>query len=193
MECILPRPRQSFWQFLSLLAARVQQLFVHSSAQSAENIQAAAALDAYGDCILRLAYSYLRNMSDAEDVLQETMIRYLRGHPAFESDSHEKAWLLRVAINLSRNRIDYNARRAHADLDDHLLEKSAPDLAFVWDAVKTLPPQYAEAVHLYYQEGYSCDEIARLLDKNESTVRTLLRRARMRLKDVLKEEYDFEV
>lgn len=132
-------------------------------------------------------------MSDAEDVLQETMIRYLRGHPFFESDSHEKAWLLRVAINLSRNRIDYNARRAHADLDDHLLEKSAPDLTFVWDAVKTLPPQYAEAVHLYYQEGYSCDEIARLLDKNESTVRTLLRRARMRLKDVLKEEYDFEV
>ena len=92
-----------------------------------------------------------------------------------------------------RNRIDYNARRAHADLDDHLLEKSAPDLAFVWDAVKALPPQYAEAVHLYYQEGYSCDEIARLLDKNESTVRTLLRRARMRLKDILKEEYDFEV
>ena len=118
-----PPPRQSFWQFLSLLAARVQQLFAHSSAQSAENIQAAAALDAYGDCILRLAYSYLRSMSDAEDVLQETMIRYLRGHPFFESDSHEKAWLLRVAINLSRNRIDYNARRAHADLDDHLLEK----------------------------------------------------------------------
>lgn len=132
-------------------------------------------------------------MSDAEDVLQETMIRYLRGHPFFESDSHEKAWLLRVAINLSRNRIDYNARRAHADLDDHLLKKSAPDLAFVWDAVKALPPQYAEAVHLYYQEGYSCDEIVRLLDKNESTVRTLLRRARMRLKDILKEEYDFEV
>lgn len=68
-------------------------------------------------------------MSDAEDVLQETMIRYLRGHPFFESDSHEKAWLLRVAINLSRNRIDYNARRAHADLDDHLLKKSVPDLA----------------------------------------------------------------
>ena len=193
MECILPRPRQRFWQFLSLLAARVQPIFAHSSAQSAEKIKAAAALDAYGDCTLRLAYSYLHNMSDAEDVLQETMIRYLRGHPAFESESHEKAWLLRVAINLSRNRIDYNAHRAHAELDDHLLEERAPDLAFVWDAVKTLPPQYAEAVHLYYQEGYSCGEIAHLLGKNESTVRTLLRRARQRLKDVLKDEYDFEV
>ncbi len=66
------------------------------------------AFDLHADSILRLAYSYLHNIPDAEDILQETIIRYMDKAPAFESPSHEKAWLLRVAANLSKNRIDYN-------------------------------------------------------------------------------------
>ena len=66
------------------------------------------AFDTHGNSILRLAYSYLHNMEDAEDILQETLIRYMDKAPAFENASHEKAWLLRVAANLSKNKIDYN-------------------------------------------------------------------------------------
>ena len=60
-------------------------------------------LDQYGDSILRLSYSYLHNMSDAEDVVQETLIKYMKTGPSFESEAHEKAWLLRVAANISKN------------------------------------------------------------------------------------------
>lgn len=70
-------------------------------------------LDTYGNSILRLAYSYLHNYSDAEDILQETLIRYLQNIPKVAGPVHEKAWLLKVAANLSKNRIDYNRLRDH--------------------------------------------------------------------------------
>lgn len=68
-------------------------------------------LDVYGDAVLRLAYTYVHNMSDAEDILQETLIRYLENRPVFENEKHEKAWLFRVAANLSKNKIAYNKIR----------------------------------------------------------------------------------
>ena len=68
-------------------------------------------LDTHGSAVLRMAYSYLHNMSDAEDILQETLIKYLKIQPELEGPEHEKAWLLRVAANLSKNRLDYNRLR----------------------------------------------------------------------------------
>lgn len=66
---------------------------------------AETALDRYGNSILRLAYSYLHNLSDAEDILQDTLLKYIQAAPAFESGGHEKAWLLTVAANLSKNKL----------------------------------------------------------------------------------------
>lgn len=192
-------PQLPFFHRLAALFLRLQASVVQlasSRIRAKENgasARAARLLDAHGDAILRLAYSYLHNMSDAEDILQDTLMRYLRKQPVFENAAHEKAWLLRVAINLSKNRISYNRYRAHDELDDHFLSDEAPELAFVWDAVRQLPQPSAEVVHLFYQEGYSCAEIAALLGKNEATVRSLLSRARQKLKSVLKEDYDFEI
>ena len=67
--------------------------------REAVNMQAARVLDEYGNSILRLAYSYLHNMSDAEEVLQDTLLRFLKTAPTFENSTHEKAWLQRVAGN----------------------------------------------------------------------------------------------
>lgn len=89
-------------------------------AKEAVNARAARILDTHGNAILRYAYSYLHNMEDAEEVLQDTLVQFLRTAPAFESESHEKAWLLRVAGNLSKNRLSYNAVRAADELNDEL-------------------------------------------------------------------------
>jgi RNA polymerase sigma-70 factor (ECF subfamily) len=156
------------------------------------NEQAGRLMGTYGNSILRLAYSYLHNMSDAEEILQDTLMRYLEVEPQVETPDHEKAWLLRVAINLSKNKIAYNKVRKTDELSERLAAEEGEDLSFVWDAVKALPSKYREIVHLFYQEGYSTAQIASLLSKRESTVRSLLLRARARLKDVLKEVYDFE-
>lgn len=148
-------------------------------------------LKEYGNHVLRLAYSYLHNMQDAEDILQETLIRYLQSAPDFQSSEHEKAWLLRVAANLSKNRIDYNRIRETDELDEKLQEEEREDLAFVWEAVRELPENYREVIHLYYYEGYSAKEIAKLLQSRESTVRSNLKRGREKLKEILKGAYDF--
>lgn len=154
--------------------------------------QAARLLDTYGNRILRLACVYLHNMSDAEEILQDTLLQFLRKAPAFESPEHEKAWLLRVAANLSKNRIDYNRLRAADELSEALAAEEREDLSFVWEAVKSLPAPYREAVHLFYYEGCSTAEIAALLKKKEATVRSNLHRGRARLREILKEAYDFE-
>src|SRR5665647_313281 len=149
-------------------------------------------LKEYGNSILRLAYSYLHNMSDAEDALQDVLIQFIKTTPKFENVEHEKAWLMRVSINISKNKITYNKIRKTDELKENLAAEEREDLAMVWDAVKNLDVKYSEVIHLYYYQGYSTFQVAELLSKNESTIRSLLKRARMKLKAVLMEVYDFE-
>lgn len=156
------------------------------------NQRAERLLDTYGNSILRYAYSYLHNMSDAEEVLQDTLVKFLQTAPVLETPQHEKAWLLRVAGNLSKNRLDYNKVRAADELSEELAAEENEELSFVWDAVKELPEKFRAVIHLFYHEGYSTAEIAQLLGRNEATVRSDLRRGRTKLKEVLKEAYDFE-
>lgn len=150
------------------------------------------AFDLYGNSILRLAYSYLHNMADAEDILQETLIRYMNRAPEFENQNHEKAWLLRVAANLSKNRIGYNALRKADELNEELIASEHSSLSFVWEAVKSLSEAQRAVIHLFYQEGFSTAQIAKTLDEKESTVRSHLKRGREKLRDILKEDYDFD-
>ena len=159
-----------------------------------EEISAKAGLllDRYGNKILRLAYSYLRNMADAEDIVQDTLIQYLKKQPVFADETHEVAWLMRVAANLSKNRIRYNSYRTTDELNEELAAEEREDLSFVWEAVNSLPVPYREIIHLYYYEGYSTMQIASILSKKESTVRSCLARGRARLKSILQKEYDFD-
>ena len=156
------------------------------------NDSATSILEEYGNDILRLAYSYLHNMSDAEDIVQDTLIQFLKTNPKTHSPQHKKAWLLRVAINLSKNKINYNNIRQTDELADHLVASNREDLAFLWDCVKRLPPKYRKCIHLYYYEGYSTIELSSLLQLKESTVRSTLKRGREKLKILLKEDFNFE-
>ena len=151
-------------------------------------------LDTYGNAILRLAYSYLHNMADAEEVLQDTLVQFIHTAPVFENEPHAKSSLMQVAANLSKNRIRSNRIRQAEDLDElqeTLAGQESEDLSFVWEAVKSLPEKYREVIHLFYQEGYATGEIARILQRKESTVRSDLKRGRERLKEILQEVYDY--
>lgn len=196
-------PRMGLLEWIVLIVQTIVQeiSFAFSSGQedakrevsrTVINQQAEMILDTYGNSILQYAYTYLHNMSDAEEVLQDTLIQFLKTAPVFESREHEKAWLLRVAANLSKNRIRYNAVRKTDELQEELVAEQREDLSFVWDAVKSLPEKHREVVHLFYHEGYSTKQIADILRKNEATVRSDLHRGRAKLKELLKEEYDFE-
>ena len=155
-------------------------------------------IDLHGNAILRLALSYLHNKEDAEDILQETLIKFVTVRPNFESEAHRKAWLMRVASNLAKNRIDYNKVRDTMELNEEIAGEVQEDLdsgeeyKAIWDAVRSLPVHQREAIHLFYQEGYSTAEIAEITGRREATVRSDLKRARDKLKELLKEADDFE-
>ncbi len=162
--------------------------------QTTDNIDVIAEriMNNYGNKILRVAYSYLHNMSDAEDILQDTLIQYIKTMPTLSTCEHEKAWCIRVAVNLSKNKIKYNNVRKADELSETLVSSEDEDLSVVWDAVKNLPEKFRETIHLFYYEGYSTSDIAKILNKKESTVRSNLHRGRAELKKVLVEVYDFE-
>jgi RNA polymerase sigma-70 factor (ECF subfamily) len=170
-----------------------QQLSDDEIAALAEEV-----LNTMGDAILRLAFSYLHNREDAEDILQETMIKLVTQRPVFENEKHRKAWLMTVAANLSKNRIDYNKVRDTAELNEELAGAAeedrdvSDDLSAVWKAVEQLPVNQREAIHLFYQEGYKTAEIAEITGRPEATVRSDLKRGRDKLKSILKEADDFE-
>ncbi len=154
--------------------------------------------DLYGNAILRLAVSYLHNKEDAEDILQETLIKFVTVRPVFENEAHRKAWLMRVSSNLAKNRIDYNKVRDTMELNEEIAGEVQEDLdkgdeyKAIWDAVMSLPVHQREAIHLFYQEGYQTSEIATILGRREATVRSDLKRARDKLRELLKEADDFE-
>lgn len=173
-----------------VFAAQVHSL--DTKTQEDANLQAARLLDEYGNSILRLAYSYLHDLSDAEDILQDTLIQYIKTAPKLTGTAHEKAWLMKVAANLSKNKIRYNQVRRADELDETLAAEEHKDLQFVWEAVRQLPDHYREVIHLFHYEGYSTAQIAQMLGRKEATVRSDLRRGRLQLRDILKEEYDFE-
>jgi len=182
--------------FFCLLAATFKEAdenrVVHSAASRAViNQQAERMLNDYGNAVLRLAYSYLHNMADAEEVLQDTLMQFLKAAPTLGTKEYEKAWLLRVAANLSKNRIKYNAIRQADELMEELVAEERDDLSFVWEAVKALPVKYREVIHLFYHVGYPTAQIASILGMKESTVRSNLARGREKLKTALKEAYDF--
>ena len=146
----------------------------------------------HGDSIYRVALQYTRHTADAEDVLQEVLLERFRTRQTFLSPEHERRWLLKVAVNRCRNL--HRSRRLRPDLPlDDALELCAPpepDYRPLYDAVNSLPPKHRLAVDLFYFEGCSTAEIAEIAGVREATVRTWLRRARLKLKELLKEEWD---
>ena len=152
-------------------------------------------IDKYGNSILHIAYTYLKNMQDAEDVMQDVFLKIIDKVPSFNDETHEKAWIIRTAINMCKNKMNlfWNKNRVSADsLEFMSYNEDFGDDTAVMDAVMSLPQKYRIIIYLYYYEDYQTKEIAKIVKKNESTVRSSLLRARAKLKELLKEEYDFE-
>lgn len=190
IACKIPFWKRTLWA--AMHTAAMARNSKAAKAQDAVNQQAERLLDSYGNSILRYAYTYMHNREDAEEILQETLIRFLQAKPLFVSTEHEKAWLLRVAGNLSKNKLRAEKIRQTDELKEELVAQQREDLAFVWEAVSRLPEKQRQAIHLFYHEGYSTRQIAQILGKNEATVRSDLGRAREKLRKILKEEYGLE-
>ncbi len=152
-------------------------------------LSAEAVVERYSGAVYRLAYSMVRSKSDADDIFQEVFLRYVRKKPAFESEEHCKAWLLRVTINCAKKYWASSWVRRTEGLSDSL-SFTLPEESAVDAALQALPSGDRSIIHLYYYEGYSTAEIAAMLGLRESTARTRLTRARDKLRGLLKGESD---
>ena len=146
-------------------------------------------LQKYSSMLLRIAFSNVKNLQDAQDIAQEVFISVLTKRPQFDSEEHEKAWLIRVTINRCKNHVKSFWNRHTEGLSEDLSYLPKEETG-VMQAVLALPQNYRNVIHLHYYEGYSINEIAELLHKKPATVGTWLARGRAALKKSLKGGFD---
>ena len=146
-------------------------------------------METYGSTVYRLAYSQLRSSADADDIYQEVFLRYFQKRPRFESEEHRKAWLLRVTINRARSFATSPWKKHNVPLEDRIVFRQE-ETRELDEALGCLDEKDRMLLYLFYYEQLSTRDIAKLLTRKESTVRTQLTRARKRLGTILKgEEY----
>lgn len=147
----------------------------------------AEAIQRYGDTVRRLCMVHLKNYADTEDIFQTVFLKYALTSVSFDSDEHEKAWLIRVTLNACKDLLKSIFRSWTVSLEE-LMEQPAQlsaDHREVLEAVLSLPARYRDVVYLHYYEEYTAPEIARILGKNVNTVYTRLTRAKGLLREKL--------
>jgi len=140
-------------------------------------------MDTYGDMLFRLCLVTLGDAGDAEDAVQETMIRYMHKAPVFENEGHEKAWLITVASNRCRDILRFRKRHPLAEITDIGQRRQEESDSGIMDALMTLPEKFRTVLILYYVEEYSTDEIARVIGKTVSAVKMRLQKGRRLLRE----------
>ena len=141
----------------------------------------------YRPMVYRLAYSMVRRCEDAEDISQDVFVRLCRFRGEFDSEEGARAWLCRVAINLAKDMLKSANRRCTAELTEDIPAKTAEDTGLL-EAIQRLSPEDTAVLYLFYYEGYSVKDIARIRRSTSAAIRTRLSRARERLRKMLTEE-----
>lgn len=145
------------------------------------------AIERHADMVRRLCMIHLKNHADTEDIFQTVFLKYALSDKAFETIEHEKAWFIRVTLNACRDLLKSFFRKKSVPLETLIdvpasMDDSKKNLL---QAVLDLPERYRKIIYLYYYEGYSADEISRLLHMNVNTVYTHLTRGKNKLREQL--------
>ena len=134
--------------------------------------------------VFRLAYSYVKNRADAEDITQEVFLKLYGSKESFEADENVKAWLIRVTANTAKNYLTSVWVKRKTPLTEDIPLKNEKDYELL-EALNRLNRNYRAVIYLHYYEGYSVAEISSMLDISESNVKARLKRGRDKLKTIL--------
>lgn len=142
----------------------------------------------YGNMLYRIAVVMLGSSHDAEDVVQDTLIRYMEHGKPFRDKNHEKAWLVRVTVNLCKNRLLF-ARR-HPQVEYSELAEYGQDQkdSCLMECLMKLPWTYRAVLLLHYIMGYSVRETAQFLRITEAAAKKRLERGRKRFREIMEQE-----
>lgn len=142
----------------------------------------------YSDMLLRIGYTWLNSVDDAQDICQITLIKALEDGRTFSSPEQERAWLIRIAINTCKNWKKSAWFRKTVRLDENLhLHTELPQDSEILDLVQQLPLKYRRVLYLSCCEGWKVREIAQMLHEPSALVSTHLARGKAKLKSMLEE------
>lgn len=151
------------------------------------NSEEEISLQAYSEMIYRIAYTILNSKSDAEDILQEVLIKYVTTNKKFKDEEYKKNWLIRVTLNMSYNLKQSAWKRRTVPLENEIkFEYKYQNEIF--DVIEKLDSKYKEVVCLYYYEDIPIKNISKILKISEDNVRKRLSRARKKLEILLKDD-----
>lgn len=157
------------------------------------NEQYTSLIETYGDMLYRYCLIHLKNNAQAADIYQDVCLKLFEKQPAFQDEEHAKAWLLKVCMNLCKNKIRYFIMHPHHELNEEIsgsCDQKYPDILY---HLKRLPQNYRICLYLYYYEEYAIKEIAELLHRKEATIKTWLARGKAELKvELVKERELYE-
>ncbi len=147
-------------------------------------------IEKYSDLVYRIALTRTKSIENAEDIFQEVFMKYSQKLPKFENDEHQKAWFIRVTINLSKNLHNSSYNKYTIQLNENLqFEEQEEEILSI---VSNLPQNYQTVIYLFYYEGYKVKEISKILKKQEGTIKTWLSRARESLKQEIEGGFEDE-
>ncbi|MGE7090321.1 sigma-70 family RNA polymerase sigma factor [Lysinibacillus sp. NPDC048646] len=153
----------------------------------------------YGNELIRLAFSYVKDTEIAKDMVQNTFIKCYKNLDSFRFDAQIKTWLYRITINECKDYLkswNYKMVQVKSFINETAksilpsTEKTVIDNynnEEIKDTIFSLPKVYREVVYLYYYDSLKTEEIAKVLDIPVNTVKTRLRRAKQRLESMIKE------
>ena len=152
--------------------------------------EAERVIGCYADTVRRICFMHLKKTEDVEDAFQDVFLKYILHEREFESRAHEKAWLIRVTINVCKDMLKNPFRKRICSIEDvniepFTLQNNESELL---DCILAMPSKYKDVIYLFYYEGYSAVEIAAIMRRKENTIYTWLDRARKRLKGQLESD-----
>ena len=149
------------------------------------------AIERYSDTVRRLCMIHLKNSADTEDIFQTVFLKYVLSSVSFQDEEHEKAWLIRVAINCCKSMVSSAWIKRTCSLEDarqaeNLFQQEEESGLF--ELMAKLPAIYRTVLYLRYYEEYQVKEIAKLLHITPNLVSARLSRAKKLMKkEILKE------
>lgn len=143
--------------------------------------------------LYRIAKGILRNDEDVADAIQETILSAYKGISKLKQEKYFKTWIIRILINKCKDIIKSNKKyipieKYYGDMK-YVIEKELED-EDIFDKerlLQRLSEKYRTVLYLYYGEGFNITEIANILNTNENTVKTRMKRGKEQLKRIWKE------
>ena len=150
----------------------------------------------YSQLVFSIAMMHTKNRSDADDVFQNVFLACYQKNISFESEEHQKAWLIKTTLNQSKKINNSIWKKRTTELDENLTSQSSVfstlDQQLVFDALCNIKEKYRIVLHLFYFEQLSILEITKILNRSESAIKVQLSRGRAMLKELLKGDFEDE-